>query len=148
MILVAILFIHYFRRRIYNSLRNQLYIIGGRMDRYLKEVGDRIRQARTKKGLSQAQLAEIIDKTPPYVSNIEMGKQNMSIIVLYKIVNALDISADWVLANDTPEAVAITLDSVTKELEDCTPEERRAIIQMIQNLKATLRSFSVSADDE
>ena len=148
MILVAILFIHYFRCRIYNSLRNQLYIIGGRMDRYLKEVGDRIRQARTKKGLSQAQLAEIIDKTPPYVSNIEMGKQNMSIIVLYKIVNALDISADWVLANDTPEAVAITLDSVTKELEDCTPEERRAIIQMIQNLKATLRSFSVSADDE
>ena len=59
------------------------------MDRYLKEVGDRIRQARTKKGISQAQLAEIIDKTPPYVSNIEMGKQNMSIIVLYKIrVNA------------------------------------------------------------
>ena len=52
------------------------------MDRYLKEVGDRIRQARLKKGINQAQLAEIIDKTPPYVSNIEMGKQNMSIIVL------------------------------------------------------------------
>ena len=43
------------------------------MDRYLKEVGDRIRQARLKKGINQAQLAEIIDKTPPYVSNIEMG---------------------------------------------------------------------------
>ena len=118
------------------------------MDRYLKEVGDRIRQARTSKGMSQAQLAEIIDKTPPYVSNIEMGKQNMGIIVLYKIVTALDISADWVLAHDTPEAVAITLDSVTKELEDCSPEERQAIIQMIQNLKTTLRNFSANSDDE
>ena len=117
------------------------------MDRYLKEVGDRIRQARIKKGINQAQLAEIIDKTPPYVSNIEMGKQNMSIIVLYKIVKALDVSADWILANDTPETVAITLDSVTKELEDCTPEERQAIIQMIQNLKTTLRHFSASSDD-
>ena len=29
------------------------------MDRYLKEVGDRIRQARLKKGINQAQLAEI-----------------------------------------------------------------------------------------
>lgn len=77
------------------------------MDRYLKEVGDRIRQARLKKGINQAQLAEIIDKTPPYVSNIEMGKQNMSIIVLYKIVKALDVSADWILAHDTPETVAI-----------------------------------------
>ena len=117
------------------------------MDRYLKEVGDRIRQARLKKGINQAQLAEIIDKTPPYVSNIEMGKQNMSIIVLYKIVNALDVSADWILAHDTPETVAITLDSVTKELEDCTPEERQAIIKMIQNLKTTLRHFSASSDD-
>ena len=117
------------------------------MDRYLKEVGDRIRQARLKKGISQAQLAEIIDKTPPYVSNIEMGKQNMSIIVLYKIVKALDVSADWILAHDTPETAAITLDSVTKELEDCTPEERQAIIRMIQNLKTTLRHFSASSDD-
>ncbi len=109
------------------------------MDRYLKEVGDRIRQARLKKGINQAQLAEIIDKTPPYVSNIEMGKQNMSIIVLFKIVKALDVSADWILAHDTPETVAITLDSVTKELEDCTPEERQAIIQMIQSLKGAMR---------
>ena len=76
-----------------------------------------------------------------------MGKQNMSIIVLYKIVKALDVSADWILAHDTPETVAITLDSVTKELEDCTPEERQAIIRMIQNLKTTLRHFSASSDD-
>ena len=90
------------------------------MDRYLKEVGDRIRQARLKKGINQAQLAEIIDKSPPYVSNIEMGKQNMSIIVLYKIVKALDVSADWILAHDTPETVAIrgrTLTVASMELE-------------------------------
>ena len=48
---------------------------------------------------------------------------------------------------NTPLVFDITLDSVTKELEDCTPEERQAIIQMIQNLKTTLRHFSASSDD-
>ena len=64
------------------------------MDRYLKEVGDRIRQARLKKGINQAQLAEIIDKTPPYpvrgddkvcpgrlVGGIAVGNRNAGVLL-------------------------------------------------------------------
>ena len=49
------------------------------MDNYLQEVGARIKEARLRKHLSQAQLAELLGLTPPYISNIETGKQNMSI---------------------------------------------------------------------
>ena len=47
------------------------------MDNYLQEVGARIKEARLRKHLSQAQLAELLGLTPPYISNIETGKQNM-----------------------------------------------------------------------
>ena len=49
------------------------------MDNYLQEVGARIKEARLRKHLSQAQLAELLGLTPPYISNIETGKQNMNI---------------------------------------------------------------------
>ena len=49
------------------------------MDNYLQEVGARIKEARLRKHLSQAQLAELLGLTPPYISNIETGKQNMTI---------------------------------------------------------------------
>ena len=44
------------------------------MDNYLQEVGARIKEARLRKHLSQAQLAELLGLTPPYISNIETGK--------------------------------------------------------------------------
>lgn len=45
------------------------------MENYLKEVGARVKEARMRKRLSQAQLADLLGLTPPYISNIETGKQ-------------------------------------------------------------------------
>lgn len=56
------------------------------------EVGKRIRDLRTKMGLSQEKLAlkAGIDRT--YLAGIESGKRNATITSLEKIVIALEIS--------------------------------------------------------
>ena len=59
---------------------------------YLKEVGERVRSARMAKHLSQADLSEKLEVTPTYISNLEQGKNKMSILVLVKILETLDIS--------------------------------------------------------
>lgn len=41
------------------------------MNAYLQEIGERVRSARLAKHLSQAELAEKLDVTPTYISNLE-----------------------------------------------------------------------------
>ena len=60
------------------------------MEKFLQEVGARVKEARMRKHLSQAQLADLLGLTPPYISNIETGKQNMSITALAKISDVLE----------------------------------------------------------
>lgn len=117
------------------------------MDVYLKEVGARIRQAREAKKLSQLHLAEILNVSPSYLSNIETGKQNMSIMVLYNLCNALEVTADWILRNNSPEATVITISEISSLLDDCSPNEREAIVKMVQSMKSALRTIKGKNDD-
>lgn len=109
------------------------------MDNYLKEIGERIRRVRTEKHLSQAQLAKILHVSPPYISNIEQGKQAMRITVLSGISDVLGVSADWLLKNKPNEIAEITIDKMTELLADCSPEEKEAILRIIKDVKTTLR---------
>ena len=55
----------------------------------LKSVGERIREARKAKKLTQNQLADELEVSPAYISDIEMGKVNFGITTFMKITEAL-----------------------------------------------------------
>ena len=111
------------------------------MDSMLQEIGERIKLARQNKQMSQMDLAEATGLSVSFISNVEMGKQSMNIRALIAISNALEVSADWLLRNNTQEAMAITSEEIAKELQDCTPIERDAILHMVQAMKGTLRKM-------
>lgn len=108
------------------------------MEKFLQDVGARVKEARLRKRLSQAQLADLLGLTPPYISNIETGKQNMSITALAKISDVLGVSADWLLRNNTPNAIAITENELHDLLMDCTPAERMGIMRVARETKKAL----------
>lgn len=63
------------------------------MDKFnelLHFVGDRIRSLRKAKGLSQENFAFQCNLDRTYISDVERGKRNISIINLYNVANALD----------------------------------------------------------
>lgn len=60
-------------------------------DEVLKRFGFNLKVARMKKGVSQAQLAEILDVHEKYVSRIERGKQNVTLKTLNKLAKSIDI---------------------------------------------------------
>ena len=62
-----------------------------RNDRYLKALGNRIRELRVAKNLSQADLAYSVNFEISQISRIERGVTNTSISNLYEISVALDI---------------------------------------------------------
>ena len=60
-------------------------------------IGQRVKEARKKKHLSQADLAEAVEKSTSYISYMETGLKCMSLETLVDIANALDVSADYIL---------------------------------------------------
>jgi transcriptional regulator with XRE-family HTH domain len=56
------------------------------------KVGTRIRQIRKAKKISQEALANICELDRTYITSVECGKRNISIINLEKITDALDVS--------------------------------------------------------
>ena len=57
-----------------------------------KVLGQRIRNYRTSKGLSQEKLAELSGCHPTYIGQIERGEKNATIESIEKISSALNVS--------------------------------------------------------
>ncbi len=53
--------------------------------------GKAVRDARIKKGISQERLADLSELHRTYISDIELGKRNVSIDNIEKIADALDM---------------------------------------------------------
>ena len=54
-------------------------------------IGKRIQQRREESGMSQESLAFEADLTPSYLSQVEAGKRNPSIGVLFRLCSALEL---------------------------------------------------------
>ncbi len=65
--------------------------------RNLKEIGSRVKEARTSRGLKQSDLAAKIKKSKQTVSSIERGDVEMTISVLRDVTDALRIDVQWIL---------------------------------------------------
>lgn len=57
-------------------------------------IGERIRIARKKAGLSQEKLAELAGVHPTYVGQLERGEKNATIESIYRISSALNTPLD------------------------------------------------------
>ncbi len=62
-------------------------------------VGQRIRNYRTKKKLSQEKLAELSGCHPTYIGQVERGEKNATVESLEKISMALDVPLSTLLEN-------------------------------------------------
>lgn len=56
------------------------------------KLGYRIRELRTKIGLSQEKFAQKIGMDRTYFASVELGKRNISIINLEKIADGLEVT--------------------------------------------------------
>ena len=60
-------------------------------------VGARIRQQREYMGYTREQFAELLDITPKFCSDIELGVKGMSVPTLCKISKTLRLPTDYIL---------------------------------------------------
>ena len=84
-----------------------------------EKIGKRIKQARINRGLTQEEMAEILDLSVTHYQNIEYGKYNIGHKHLAKICNLFNLSADYILFDK--ETTQMNFDVFYEKL---FPEER------------------------
>lgn len=105
-----------------------------------KSIGTRIREVRTKRDMSQQELADAAHISLPHISQIELGKTIMKLPTFIRIAEALQVSADYLIRLDIPEVKKIYQTEFQDILADCSPAEIDSIFRVILELKSTMRS--------
>lgn len=82
------------------------------------QIGERIKSARESAGRTQEQLAEAIEVSPQYISDLERGVVGISILTLKKLCTYLAISSDQILFDRKTELYAAAIGEKCRSLSD------------------------------
>ncbi len=99
------------------------------VDHFIATVGERVRKARQRKGISRRILSELSGVSQRYLAQLEAGSGNISIALLFKVAHALDHRIEWLVSDEDPWA------SETAQMADlyrsATAEQRQRVIQIL-----------------
>ena len=101
-------------------------------------VGARIKEARKNKGLTQEALAEMADCGTTYICDIERGAKFPSMALFIRLVEALEVSSDFLLRGELSSGKTYVYDDLTKKLDGLTPQQRENVALMIDAYLKTL----------
>lgn len=79
-------------------------------------LGAQIKELRIQMKLTQAEVAEALNVTPGYISNVENNRTAMSLRILMYYAKLMNISLDSLIGRVEPEYRATALDNELLEL--------------------------------
>lgn len=95
-------------------------------------IGKRIRKYREAKGWRQEDFAEKIGLSVTYTGMIERGEKVPKLETFITIANALEVSADMLLADVLTVGYNIKSSEITEEISALTPSERERIYSVVE----------------
>lgn len=97
-------------------------------------IGKNIRKYRLERKLRQEDLAERTDLSSNYIGMVERGEKIPSLETFIAILNALDISADMVLADVVNTGYVIKNSMLNEKLSKLSGDDREKIYEVIDTL--------------
>ena len=104
-----------------------------------KDIGQRIKEKRIERNLTQEKLSELVGIGPSHMSHIESGSTVPSFEVFISILNALECSADELLCREVAAAKPLLNSWLSDIIEDCDPTETKILSDIVISAKQTLR---------
>lgn len=99
-------------------------------------LGDRIRELRTKRGMTQKELADILGVTDAAIGMWENARREPDVEHIKKMAAIFGVTTDYLIGQadtrDLPQTVAPYLADGLKEL---TPEARKEVMDFIEYVK-------------
>ena len=94
-------------------------------------LGKRIREARIKKQYTQQQLAEMANIGQMYLGEIERGSKMPSLKSFIKIIEHLEVSADYILRDELSSGAHYIYDELTIKLSTLSPKQRKTASEIL-----------------
>lgn len=94
-------------------------------------IGNNVRQCRMERGLTQEELANMVEVDPSTIARIEGGSRMMSILNLHAVAEALNVSYDALLRGSDVDA---RIGNIVAKLSGQTTDELAYLEQVIQTV--------------
>jgi len=95
--------------------------------------GEQIKHYRIKLGLTQGQVADALDVTPGYISNVENGRTAMSLRILVYYAKFMGVTLDALVGSLEPDyKVSATDNALMAELATLSEKEKEKLLETIK----------------
>lgn len=95
------------------------------------QMGTRIRKQRELLGYTREQLAEKLDVSTKFCSDIELGVKGISIQTLAKLTELLNLSADYILFGECIQGNSTELEMLALLSQKCPEKYRNNLITIV-----------------
>ncbi len=95
------------------------------------KIGRKISFYRKKQNITQAVLAEAIDVSNGYISQLENGKAKVSLQRLYIIANYLNVDIALLLSDNICVSDSPTCSEITEIIKNWSLEEKNALAKLL-----------------
>jgi len=99
-----------------------------------ESIGRNIRAYRIRRKLRQEDLAELTDLSVTYIGMVERGEKLPAMETFIKILNALECSADVILADVLKVGYEVKGSLITDQLSALSAEDREKVYDVIATL--------------
>lgn len=92
-----------------------------------KLIGNRLKNARNAKGLTQEKLAELLDVSIPFLSRVERGSVEISLKRLSQICQVLEVSEGSILNGSSTISKNYLTEDFSLLLKDCPSDKLKLV---------------------
>jgi transcriptional regulator with XRE-family HTH domain len=102
-----------------------------------QEIAQRLRAAREHAGLSQGQVARLLQLHRPSVSELEAGRRSVSAEELTELARIYDVSVTWLLGEDFEdhEQRDPRVELAAREIQKLRPEDLDRLLALLSTLR-------------
>lgn len=97
-------------------------------------IGMRIRTLRHKQGMTGERLAELADTSKANISHIETNNTKLSLNMLVRIANALDVTPNELLSDNLSPRKVHFERQLASIVENCTPAQLALIVDLARTV--------------
>ena len=100
-------------------------------DRYLRELSERVKGFRARRGMTRKDLSRHSGISERYLAQLEYGKANPSLLLLFRIVNAMGVSLQQLLYDKEPRSPDQL--ALLEFIDRLSPAEQSAALSLLMS---------------
>lgn len=99
----------------------------------MKSLGKRVKEHRSRNGLTQEELSVLVNVGVSHISNIEVGNTTPSLSTLVNLANSLHVTVDSLLCDSLTEARAAYSRESFEIFKDCDIYEIKFLNELLKS---------------